>query len=67
MRAHARNLFKISAILQELNGVERELEKLQDSIGYFSKPSEEKRRAMELLRIRLQTLLNDLERIAEGR
>jgi hypothetical protein len=67
MRAHARNLFEISAILQELNGVERELEKLQDSIGFFSKPSEEKVRAMELLKTRLQTLLNDLERIAEGR
>ena len=67
MRAHARNLFEISAILQELNGVERELEKLEDSIGFFSKPSEERLRAIELLKTRMQTLLNDLERIAEGR
>ena len=67
MRAHARNLFEISAIVQELNGVERELKKLEDSIGFFSKPSEEKLRAIELLKTRMQTLLNDLERIAERR
>lgn len=67
MRTHARTVFEISAILQELNGVERELEKLEDSIGFFSKPSEEQLRAIELLRTRMQTLLNDLERIAEGR
>jgi hypothetical protein len=67
MRAHARTLFVISAILQELNGVGRELEKLENSIGFFSKPSEEKLRAIQLLKTRMQTLLNDLERIAEGR
>jgi hypothetical protein len=67
MRAHARNLFQISAILQELNGVERELKKLEDSIGFFSQPGDEKLRAIELLRTRMQTLLSDLERIAEGR
>jgi hypothetical protein len=67
VRAHAHNLFQISAILQELNGVERELEKLENSTGFFSKPSEEKLRAIELLKTRMQTLLSDLERIAKGR
>jgi hypothetical protein len=67
MRAHARTLFVISAILQELNGLEHELEKLERSIGFFSTPSEENTRAQELLKKRMQTLLDDLERIAEGR
>jgi hypothetical protein len=67
IRAHARNLFEISAILQELNGVKREQKKIEDSVGLFATLSEEKLRAIELLKKRMQTLLNDLERIAEGR
>ncbi len=67
MRAHARTLFQISAILQELSGVEHERKKLEESIGFLSQPSDEKLRAIELLKTRMRTLLSDLERIAEGR
>ena len=64
--AHTHALAQVSAILQELDGVEHELQKLENSVGFFSKPSEEKLRAKELLKTRMQTLLNDLERIADG-
>jgi hypothetical protein len=67
LRAHADTLFEIVAILQELKGVEHELENLEGSIGFFSKPSEQKLRSIELLKLRMQTLLADLERIAQGR
>jgi DNA-directed RNA polymerase subunit RPC12/RpoP len=65
LRAHAHTLFQIRAILEELHGVEGELEKLDDSISIFSKTSKEKARARKLLKQRMQTLLDDLQRIAE--
>jgi DNA-directed RNA polymerase subunit RPC12/RpoP len=64
LRAHAHTLFQIRAILEELYGVEGELDKLDDSISIFSKTSKEKGRARKLIKQRMQTLLNDLERIA---
>ena len=63
-RAHAQTLFEIRAILQELDGIEREKEKIDNSVGFFSSLSEEKTRAKELLTKRSETLLNRLERIA---
>jgi DNA-directed RNA polymerase subunit RPC12/RpoP len=63
-REHAHTLFEIRAILQELDGIEREKEKIDSSIGIFSSPSKEKQRAKELLKKRSQTLLDQLERIA---
>ena len=65
LQAHSHTLFEIRAILEELNGVESELEKLDDSISIFSKTSKEKARARKLLKQRMQVLLDDLERIAE--
>lgn len=64
MRAHARTLFEITALLEELDGLERELQKLDSSVGLFSKPTEEQIRARELLKKRMQTVLSDLEHIA---
>jgi hypothetical protein len=62
---HAQTLFQIRAILEELQGVEGELEKLDDSISIFSTTSKEKTRARRLLKQRMQTLLAELERVAE--
>jgi DNA-directed RNA polymerase subunit RPC12/RpoP len=64
LRAHSHTLFQIRAILEELNGIEGELNKLDDSISFFSKTSKESSRARKLLKQRMQTLLSDLERIA---
>jgi hypothetical protein len=63
-RVHAHTLFRIRAILEELDGIEGELDKLDNSISIFSKTSKEKNRARKLLKQRMQTLLNDLEGIA---
>lgn len=63
-RTHAQTLFEMRAILQELDGIEREKEKIDNSVGFFSVLSEEKVRAKELLTKRSETLLNRLERIA---
>ena len=65
LRMHAQTLFQIRAILEELQGVEGELEKLDDSISIFSTTSKEKTRARRLLKQRMQTLLAELERVAE--
>jgi exonuclease VII small subunit len=64
LREHAHNLFQIRAILEELDGIEGELEKLDNSISIFSKTRQVKNRARKLLKQRMQTLLDDLERIA---
>jgi hypothetical protein len=65
LRIHAQTLFQIRAILEELCGVESELQKLEDSISIFSKTSKEKNAARKLLKQRMRTLLAELERIAE--
>jgi len=65
-REHARILFEIRAILQELDGIQREKEKIDNSVGFFSSPSKEKQRAKELLEKRAQALLDHLDQIAES-
>ena len=64
MREHAFNLFKIRAILEELDGVEQELDKL-DSFNPFS-DNKTKKQAREILKKRQQTLLDELERVTAG-
>ena len=66
-RVHTQALLEIAAILKELDGVEHEIEKLDRSVGLLETPSKEKQRARELLKKRMQTLLDALDRIAEGR
>jgi len=63
-REHAQSLFEIRAILEEIDGIERELDKLDDSFSLFSKTRKEKARAKKLLKKRMQTLLSRLESIA---
>jgi|ERR1700722_8116110 lysyl-tRNA synthetase class I len=63
-RLHARILFEIRAILVELEGIEREKERIENSAGIFSSLSEDEQRAKELLEKRAQNLLNQLDQIA---
>jgi DNA-directed RNA polymerase subunit RPC12/RpoP len=58
LRVHAESVYQIRAILEELYAVENELDKLENSIGVFSKTS-------KLLKQRMQRLLNLLEHIAD--
>lgn len=62
--ANAGALFQIRTILDELAGIEDEIHKLDDSVGIFSKPSKEKTETRKLLKQRMQSLLDELERIA---
>ncbi len=65
LSAHRDTLLKIRAILDELDGLDREVRKLGSSTGIFSATiNKEKSRARKLLQKRMQKLLNDLERIA---
>ena len=64
LREHTQNLFEISAIVNELFGVEREYERVESSISIFSKAKKEKRRALAILRKRMQKLVRDLERFS---
>lgn len=66
LREHTQTLFEVRAILDELAGIQDELKKLDSSISIFSRSNKEKSRARKLLKKRMQTLLNDLARIAES-
>jgi len=64
LRGHADTLFEIRAILEELDELQRELNKLDSSMGILRRGgNREKSRARKLLNRRAQRLLKDLERI----
>jgi hypothetical protein len=64
-REHAAILFEIQALLTEIRGVKKEIEKLDSVFEIFSK-DEHRERARQLLHQRIETLLERLERIANG-
>ena len=64
-REHAAILFQIQALLTEIRGIKKEIEKLDSLLDIFSSDPD-KNRARELLRQRIETLLERLQRIAEG-
>jgi chaperonin cofactor prefoldin len=62
---HAAVLFQIQALLTEIRGIKKEIEKLDSVFEIFSKDVH-RERARELLNQRIETLLERLERIADG-
>ena len=64
-REHAATLFRIQALLTEIRGIKKEIEKLDSVFEIFSK-DEHRERTRELLNQRIETLLERLERIADG-
>lgn len=64
-REHAAVLFEIQALLTEIRGIKKELEKL-DSIFEIFSTDEHRERTRKLLNQRIETLLERLERIADG-
>lgn len=64
-REHAAVLFWIQALLMEIRGIRKEIEKL-DSIFEIFTTDEYKERTRKLLNQRIETLLERLERIADG-
>lgn len=63
MLEHSHVLFEIRAILEELDGLGHELEKLELSTNILAKTPKQKNRAKRLLKKRMQTLLRDLQGI----
>ena len=64
-REHAAILFRIQALLTEIRGIKKEIENLDSVFEIFSK-DEHRERTRELLNKRIETLLERLERIADG-
>ena len=62
---HAGVLFQIQALLTEIRGIKKEIEKLDSVFEIFSK-DEHRERTRKLLNQRIETLLERLERIADG-
>jgi hypothetical protein len=57
-------LYEIQAILSEIDGLKSEIEKLGAQLDYFF-PDEDKVRARNLLKTRIEGLLSQLEKIAK--
>jgi hypothetical protein len=64
IHTNAQTLYEIQAILSEIEGLESEIEKLSGQLDYFF-PDADKVAARNLLKIRIQTLLSDLQKIAQ--
>jgi hypothetical protein len=64
---HARFLYEIQAILLEIEGLKREIEKLDTQIAlrFFFGKGDEKIRARKSLKTRIENLLSQLEEIAK--
>lgn len=65
-REHARVLYEIQAVLTEIRGLEKEIEKLDGVFDVFpsDRRAKDKKRARKSLDERIETLLMQLERIA---
>lgn len=68
-REHARVLYEVQALLSEVRGLEKELEALDSVFDVFAneRRNKDKERARELLNVRIDNLLLELERIAHSR
>jgi hypothetical protein len=68
-REHARVLHEIQAVLTEIRGVEKEIEKLDSLFDVFAsdRRTKDKTRARKSLDTRIETLLLELERIAHAK
>jgi len=64
MRARTRTLYEIGAILAEIDGVKREIKKLENRIGFFRADTVEVR-ARKSLKTRLRSLLAELEQVCK--
>lgn len=63
-RQRAEDVHKIQALLTEINGVKQQIERLESQKGFFF-PDQDKIRACNLLKIKLQNLFKELEKLAK--
>jgi hypothetical protein len=63
-RQRAEEVHKIQALLTEINGVKQQIERLEAQKGFFF-PDQDKIRACNLLKMKLQNLFKELEQLAK--
>jgi len=63
-RQRAEEVHKIQALLTEINGVKQQIERLEARKGFFF-PDQDKIRACNLLKVKLQNLFKELEQLAK--
>jgi hypothetical protein len=63
-RHRAEEVHKIQALLTEIDGVRKQIKRLEAQKGFFS-PDQDKIRACGLLKVKLQNLFEDLEQLAK--
>ena len=63
-REAAHRVFEVQALLSEIDGTKAQIKKLEDEIGFFFQ-DEEKIRARDALKIRLDNLVQEFERLCE--
>lgn len=63
-RQRAQELYKIQALLTEINGTKKQIERLESQTGFFF-PDKDKLRACKLLKVKLQSLFAELEALAK--
>ena len=63
-RQRAEEVHKIQALLTEINGVKKQIERLEKQKGFFF-PDQDKIRACNLLKVKLQNLFKELEELSK--
>jgi chaperonin cofactor prefoldin len=59
-RAH--QVYQIQALLTEINDIKQQIERLESQVGFFF-PDQDKARARDLLKTKLQNLFKELEQL----
>jgi len=63
-KERAEQVYRIQALLTEINGVKEQIERLQSQIGFLIR-DEDKVRACNLLKTKLENLFKELEQLAK--
>lgn len=63
-RQQAQHIYKIQALLTEINGTKKQIDRLKSQTGLFF-PDKDKLRACNLLKVKLQNLFAELEGLAK--
>jgi DNA-directed RNA polymerase subunit RPC12/RpoP len=62
-KERAEEVYKIQALLTEINGIKEQIERMEQKTFFF--PDREKMRACDLLKTKLQSLFRELEGMAK--
>ena len=63
-KQRAEEVYKIQALLTEINGIKQQIDRLKSQTGFFY-PDQDKVRACNLLKTKLGNLFRELEELAK--